>query len=231
MVDNKQDLKSWSLTVLQIVVSLLFGGGIVFLFTEFKEHLPSPVYSAIIIIVAIVLILSLIVLVARVMFGDLVARLLEWNARRVQKSRTYKLAIAWEEHWLKLADLLAATWSSNTLPSREQENDFSKLHLWFLTRRNQFLPSWTKFIRQRPQGVLHRSSDMRKNSLSHYVFVEHESDPFSVFYEPLNLWGVAFLVKVCHVDNGWDTDEEAASSARFDLVILSELMCEYVSWV
>lgn len=229
---DKQDLRNWLPTILQVILSLVFGGGIIVLFSEFKEHLPHLLYSVVIYVVAIVLILSLIVFVARVMFGDLIGRLYKWASDHRKESRRCKLAKDWNTHWLELTDLLDTTWSSNTSPSRKQHDDFSKLHFWFQTHRNHFLPSWAHFIKERASGILDWRDERGKDSLSHLVLVEHEADPFSVFYQPLNLKGVLYIVKVLRVgDDEWEIDGDAASTAGFVLKVLSELLIEYVSWV
>jgi len=232
MMGNNQDLKSWIPTILQIILSLVFGGGIIWLFSEFKEYLPALLYSVVLYVVAIVLVLSLVVFVARVMFGDLIGRLYKWASDCRKKSRRCKLARDWNKHWLELTDLLDVIWNSDTSPSQKQEDDFLRLHFWFLAHRNQFLPSWSHFMRVRPSGIFDWHDVRDSKSLSHYVLVEHEDDPFSVFYQPLNFRGVSYIVKVLRVgDDEWKIDGDAASTARFVLRILSELMVEYVSWV
>jgi hypothetical protein len=229
-MENKKVSSDWVLSaILQIILSLAFSGGIGWLITEFKEQLPAGLYKAVWIVIAIVLIVSLISFTFSILTGRSFTSLFQWIRVYREKSKRLKVARYWDSNWMKLCSLLEKAFDNTSPPSAEDNGEFLALHFKFMKKRNNFLSDWRKFLSKRPKGAI---DDHLANTLGYRVLVESKADPFSMFYYPTSIKGVASLLGIQKDLHGeWQPDEEVTAQVRYIMVQIMELLTEYIAYL
>ena len=161
--------------------------------------------------------LVIIAILLRLAFGDLIDRLRILVKQNLRHRARQKLVKEWEEKWRDLCKLLGEVIRIDWQPTKEQENEYSKLRSWFRRNRSEFLPIWANFRASRTRAAHEQYGSSA--SLAHKVFSDNYEDPFSYFYKPFNIEELDKILEYHKPDVG-------------DVVIkLLERMDEFVTWV
>lgn len=195
----KDRFETWLQIIIPTIASLIFGGVGLYLLTQFKERLPVWFYNALIYVIYFVFVAILVlflVLIIRAAFGDWLKGLMRLVKKtRQQRART-KLTAQWYEKWRELSLLLYDVAKHKWKPTKKQEEDFSKLRIWFIINRTEFLHIWHSFMYYR-RSMAHEGYSS-STSLGYEVFYNNHDDPFSYFYEPLSIDQLEHLLQYHH---------------------------------
>lgn len=210
MMKEKTDF--WLNLFLSAILPSVLGSGSIYLLVQFKEGLPGWLYTTFLFVIYAVLVAVLI----RLAFGDWFRKLTIWvrNGRRGRAQR--KVASNLFAKWVGLSNQLAGR---GYQPTKEQEDKYSELHLWFIRNRQNFLPLWYNFRRTRTDTAHDSHYHNSTVDLGYKVLVTNSEDPFSYFYEPP-------IVRIL-----CDTlERERPGVVRLILAKLDELTVEFVQW-
>lgn len=209
----------WLQVILSAAIPYLLGGSIIYVLSQFRERLPEWSYNTVIFtiyVVFIVILLVLVVLLIRFAFGEWLNKLRISIENRRRHHARQKMAEEWYEKWRDLCELLGKVIHTDWQPTKEQENEYSKLRSWFRRNRSKLLPIWHSF--EYPRRKMAHEYYGSSTSLGHEVFYDNHDDPFSYFYEP---FGIEELDKIL---------EYHMSDVGDVLIKLLELTDEFVEW-
>ena len=183
---NKKESWSQLLTLLlQTIVPLVIAGGATGILSVFKVYLPQLLYTIFLYVIWGAIIVMLIWLVLRLIFGDSPKKFVKWIKDRRQNRARQKLAMEWHSKWLELGKLVARLIETHVEQmTEEEENEYRELHFWFVNNRSKLLPVWQSFEGRRTETA-HEHNYNSTTDLGYKIFRENYRDPFSFLYSPL----------------------------------------------
>lgn len=141
--------------------------------------------------------------------------------------RRLRLIEEWADKWRVLGDLIVKVMECNDEPTQTQEEQFTALREWFNNNRPEVLPAWMNFVRGRTDMAYDRR--IEEASFSH-ILHNHWDDPFSAFYQPVSLRGLAILLDVVPSPTTWTPSEDEVCNVRILVHILTDRVNEFVTW-
>jgi len=215
-----KDKSFWIQLLVSAGIPTFLGAGTIFVFSQFKERLPSWAYDTLLIIFYIFFIVMLAIfalMLIRLAFGESFNKLWELLRKRAKRRTIQRRLKKWIDRFAELIDLVHEV-ADDFKATKLQEDKYFDLHLWFTLERSNILSLWYSFEykRTKPAKV---SSALSERDLEWIVFYKNYQDPFSVFYEPMTL---GFLG---HSLRSWDRSE-----INYVLRKLYELTLEFNVW-
>lgn len=171
----------WIELLVSLIITALFGSGSAYLLRLFEERLPEWLFTAFLIVLCVVFIAILI----RFVFEDWIQKLIRYVKNKKEKRATYNLAVEWRKKFMDLWELIREVIDKDWQPTKKQWDKYFGLHFWFTNTRPKFIPMWRRFSAYRPEEA-HEHYDST-TALGYIVFKENYTDPFSYFYEPLQI--------------------------------------------
>ncbi len=208
----KDRTQFWINLLVSTVLPLVLTGGGASLLVLFRDNLPHVLYVTVLWVLCLVIIAILL----RLAFGDLINRLRTWIKQNLRHHARQKLVKEWYEKFRDLRELLREIIRTDWQPNKEQEDEYYKLHSWFIRNRSKFLPTWARFQASRT-GAAHEQYGSSA-SLAHKVFYDNYKDPFSYFYKPLSIEELDEILK----SHKYDVEDV--------LTKLLERMNEFIEW-
>lgn len=217
-MDRKDFLSQILLTLSQSLITLIFAGGATGILTAFKESLPDSFYTIFLYVIWWVIIIMLVWLVLRIILGESPKKFFQWIQKRLNRENTQRLLENWQGKFDDLSDLISSVAENNWQATDSQKDSYRHLHLWFKQRRSKILHLWRLFRNNRTDPT-NLGISLSKNDLEYVVLHENYYDPFSVFYEPMNLGVLEYSLR------RWDKGD-----IDYILQKLQELTLEFTTW-
>lgn len=202
--------------LLSIILPLIVSSGGATALVVFRESLPPILFH----ILLWVLCIFIIVVIVRLAFGDLINQLRMWIKNQQYKRSRYKLAKDWSILFGELSELVSQVSDQDWKPTKDQSIKYYKLRAWFRRNRSELLPRWYSFVSNRTNTAY----SLDNSSLEHRILDMHWTDPFSCFYDPLDLERMGILLR-----NEFQTNE--GNRVRYVIIRLRELTDEFVTYI
>ena len=202
--------------LLSIILPLVVSGGGATALVLFQESLPPILFITLL----WVLCLFTIIVIVRLAFSDSINTIIKVAKNKIYQRKRYKLANDWSENFQKLSNIVSIVSDKDWEPTEEQSRKYHILRVWFRRNRSEFLPRWYSFIKNRTRTAY----EANNRSLEYKILSAHWTDPFSCFYDPLDLKRMSIFL-----EDEFGTNE--GDALRYALIRLQELTDEFTMYI
>jgi hypothetical protein len=151
----------------------------------------------------------------------------ERKHREQQSQRQLRTILEWERKWIELVELIVPVMECDNEPEADQEEQYRTIRHWFIQNRSEVVPIWQTFQRDRTPMAHEKYGD---EGLADFVLLRNWRDPFSFFYQPSSLWRLAVKLEVVQTLGTWKPSEDSVYQLRRVILILSDLVSEFITW-